>query len=136
MGQRETDKRRITLELSEELLQAIDAAKAQLGFRSRGPAVEQLLREVLDTQEGDDDSTDLEAEPQGAEPSDHGDPDSRAIVLIQSDLVSLQDQDSFSPQTKENDGFGVPRVAGGAVPPQAFSCQDSCGSRPVRCSAA
>lgn len=136
MGQRETDKRRITLELSEELLQAIDAAKAQLGFRSRGPAVEQLLREVLDTQDGDDDSTDHEAEAQGAEPSDHGDPDSRAIVLIQGDLVSLRDQNPFSADINESESFGIPRVAGGGVPPQAFSCPDSCDNRPVRCSAA
>jgi len=112
VGQRETDKRRITLELSEELLQAIDAAKAQLGFRSRGPAVEQLLREVLDTQDGDDDSTDHEAEAQGAEPSDHGDPDSRAIVLIQGELVSLRDQNPFSADTDESESFGIPQGGG------------------------
>ena len=94
MGQRETDKRRITLELSEELLKAIDAAKTQLGFRSRGPTVEQLLREVLETHDDEEDSLDAsiplhQAAPSGGESEDN---DSRAIVLIQSELVSLRDQ--------------------------------------------
>ncbi|MEY4431048.1 MAG: hypothetical protein RLZZ533_984 [Cyanobacteriota bacterium] len=109
MGQRETDKRRITLELSEELLKAIDAAKAQLGFRSRGPAVEQLLREVLEPQEEDDDNTDASIPLDRGDTSDSStdDSESRAIVLIQSELVSLRDQSRDSDEISEEDyGLG------------------------------
>lgn len=106
MGQRETDKRRITLELSEALLAAIDATKAQLGFRSRGPAVEQLLRAVLEP-----------SEEEGPGPADAGGcdgthqtrlevDDSRAIVLIQSDLVSLRDQSLVSNEASDSLLFG------------------------------
>jgi hypothetical protein len=97
VGQRETDKRRITLELSEELLTAIDAAKTQLGFRSRGPAVEQLLREVLDPQEEEERAGAADGDDHGGvhQPS-LGVDDSRAIVLIRGDLVSLRDQDPVS----------------------------------------
>ena len=96
MGQRETDKRRITLELSEELLAAIDAAKTQLGFRSRGPAVEQLLREVLEPQEEDSAASGEAADGGGVHQPSLDVDESRAIVLIRSDLVSLQDQDQVS----------------------------------------
>ena len=51
MSQRETDKRRISLELSEELLTWIDSLKGQLGLRSRGDLVERLLQEVRGDQE-------------------------------------------------------------------------------------
>lgn len=50
---------------------------------------------------------------------------SRCETRIHSHLIQKRMMDSASP-----------RVAGGAVPPLAFSCPDSCGSRPVRCSAA
>lgn len=103
MGQRETDKRRITLELSAELLKAIDAAKTQLGFRSRGPAVEQLLREVLAPHGEEDDFPEggmpLETGVAAPAPSDDG--ESRAIVLIQSGLVPKQDQNPVSSGTAE-----------------------------------
>ena len=54
MSQRETDKRRISLELSEELLEWIDGLKGQLGLRSRGATVERLLQEVRGSQDEDD----------------------------------------------------------------------------------
>ena len=144
MGQRETDKRRITLELSEELLKAIDAAKTQLGFRSRGPAVEQLLREVLETHDDEEDSLDAsipfhQAAPSGGESEDN---DSRAIVLIQSELVSLRDQGTVFDETPEQTfGFGsaAPRSrakAGiqlpGFVRQQAREVQRSLRAEPKR----
>ena len=63
MSQRETDKRRISLELSEELLEWIDGLKGQLGLRSRGATVERLLQEVRGSQDEDadeDDSSELQ----------------------------------------------------------------------------
>ena len=47
MGESGSDKRRITLELSEDLLRWIDGLKSQMGFRNRGLIVEQLLRELV-----------------------------------------------------------------------------------------
>ena len=47
MGESGSEKRRITLELSEELLDWIDGLKSQMGFRNRGLIVEQLLRELV-----------------------------------------------------------------------------------------
>lgn len=123
MGQRESDKRRITLELSEELLKAIDGVKAQLGFRGRGPAVEQLLRELLDPDEEEEPLQDVAIDGQGelttADREDSIDrtgsgpgfatprplDESRAIVLIQSELVSLRDRNRELLETRENNSF-------------------------------
>jgi hypothetical protein len=90
-----SDKRRITLELSEELLGLIDGMKSQMGFRSRGPMVEQLLREVLaetdEQQVSAETATDLDCQSE-AEPIGPGELDeSAAIILIGSSLVSLAD---------------------------------------------
>ncbi len=123
MGQRESDKRRITLELSEELLTAIDGVKAQLGFRGRGPAVEQLLRELLNPDEDEEQPQDVAVTTQGelttggsadavgraasatGTTTSHPLDESRAIVLIQSDLVSLRDTVPVSDETEESDLF-------------------------------
>ena len=40
-------KARVALELSHELLVAIDGLKSQLGMRSRGDVVERILHEVF-----------------------------------------------------------------------------------------
>ena len=123
MGQRESDKRRITLELSEELLTAIDGVKAQLGFRGRGPAVEQLLRELLNPDEDEEQPQDVAVTTQGelttggtadtvgraasaiGTATSHPLDESRAIVLIQSDLVSLRDAVPVSDETEESNLF-------------------------------
>ena len=123
MGQRESDKRRITLELSEELLTAIDGVKAQLGFRGRGPAVEQLLRELLNPDEDEEQPQDVAVTTQGelttggtadtvgraasaiGTATSHPLDESRAIVLIQSDLVSQRDTTQVSDETEESDLF-------------------------------
>ena len=111
MGQRESDKRRITLDLSEDLLEWIDGLKAQMGFRGRGRIVEQLLRELQD--QGDDDlncTAGVEGEQLDAfdasasripdAPSGQALDDSKAIVLITSDLVATRDP--FDDQDETN----------------------------------
>ena len=103
MGQRESDKRRITLDLSEDLLGWIDGLKAQLGLRSRGRIVEQLLRELQDQSDDDLPAGQIEdGQPASGLASgidDSRDPglistldESRAIVLIESSLVASRDQ--------------------------------------------
>ena len=54
MGESGSEKRRITLELSEDLLGWIDGLKSQMGFRNRGLIVEQLLRELVPELDDDD----------------------------------------------------------------------------------
>lgn len=97
MAESGSDKRRITLELSEELLGLIDGMKSRMGFRSRGPMVEQLLREVLTENEEPDASEELVADDQQSDSADRvgaGELDeSAAIVLIGSGLVSSGDQE-------------------------------------------
>ena len=77
MGESGSEKRRITLELSEDLLGWIDGLKSQMGFRNRGLIVEQLLRELVpdldDDEDGSlDDAAAILEDGQGAgEPDDH-----------------------------------------------------------------
>ncbi len=118
MSQRETDKRRISLELSEELLSWIDGLKGQLGLRSRGDLVERLLQEVRGDHganpEGEyaqarqevkgaaglgEDSLDS-SEPETEEPQTLLNEDV-SIVLVHSGLVSRPDQSRDSPETAE-----------------------------------
>ncbi|QVV68370.1 J domain-containing protein [Synechococcus sp. LA31] len=124
-----SDKRRITLELSEDLLSWIDSLKSQMGFRNRGLIVDQLLRELLPQQDDADSdpianesetatadegsayaSLDLAAERFSPDPGELD--ETRAIVLIGSTLVSLQDQDRDSDKTVKT-GLGSPVAAGG-----------------------
>lgn len=108
MAESGSDKRRITLELSEDLLSSIDGLKSQLGFRSRGPLVEQLLRELLPQQgsEGDD----VQDAPLGSEGEPRHEPaeaeldrgeldETSSIVLIGSALVSQRDQEPVQNET-------------------------------------
>jgi hypothetical protein len=57
VGESGSEKRRITLELSEDLLGWIDGLKSQMGFRNRGLIVEQLLRELVPDLDDDDDGS-------------------------------------------------------------------------------
>jgi len=90
-----SDKRRITLELSEDLLGWIDGLKSQMGFRNRGRIVEQLLRELFP--QDDDQETSEQAQANAPEREDRdlagsGELDeSAAIVLIGSSLVPMMD---------------------------------------------
>ncbi|NDD69788.1 MAG: J domain-containing protein [Synechococcaceae bacterium WB9_4xC_028] len=64
MGESGSDKRRITLELSADLLGWIDGLKSQMGFRNRGLIVEQLLRELVPDLDDDSDAVEeLASEP-------------------------------------------------------------------------
>ena len=155
MGQRESDKRRITLELSEDVLSWIGELKSQLGMRSRGAVLEYLLRTLrdqpddglddvcvddervddkrVDDDRGDHDHSDSAQEP-GADrdgvseqPATGSDPakeesacaeaessgldESAAIVLIHSDLVSLQDQVQDQNETPERKESAAPAAA-------------------------
>ena len=120
MAESGSDKRRITLELSEDLLSRIDGLKSQLGFRSRGPLVEQLLRELLpqqgsDGEEVDDDgAAGLEPAPRAESDEaelDRGELDeTSAIVLIGSALVSQRDQEQVPDETTETAGVVRPRA--------------------------
>lgn len=65
MAESGSDKRRITLELSGDLLRWIDGLKSQMGFRNRGLIVEQLLRELVPDL-GDDTDGSLETPVAGA----------------------------------------------------------------------
>ena len=115
MSQRETDKRRISLELSEELLEWIDGLKGQLGLRSRGATVERLLQEVRGSQDEDadeDDSSELQPhktpegegresleveEEQRPAPLD----EDLSIVLVHSGLVAQRDRSRVSSESSE-----------------------------------
>jgi len=65
VGESGSEKRRITLELSGDLLRWIDGLKSQMGFRNRGLIVEQLLRELVPDL-GDDSDGSLETPVTGA----------------------------------------------------------------------
>ena len=132
MGQRESDSRRVTLDLSKALIASIDQLKSEWGLRSRGQIVERLLCEVLGQDEADDEQepVDLAQEsPTSADlaatPTDPPAPplssaagelnETTAIVLIHSDLVSLSDQEPVSgengepsiPQRRDAPGSGI-----------------------------
>lgn len=125
MAESGSDKRRITLELSEELLTWIDGLKSQLGFRNRGAIVEQLLRELIPQQSTDDPtsdrSSDAETQPEGetagTDDLDDGELDeTSAIVLIGSALVSLRDAKQVQDETAATAGAASVRAAVAADP--------------------
>ena len=134
MSQRQTDKRRITLDLSEDLLTWLDSLKSQLGMRSRGAILEQLLREIQG--QGDDDEPDAN-EPEANEPDDDDadgaasapEPASElpaedvqvepagAIIPARAELVPRLDQGQVSDeQVKTSGAGGSPPAAGGPAP--------------------
>lgn len=124
MAESGSDKRRITLELSEELLTWIDGLKSQLGFRNRGAIVEQLLRELIPQQSAEEPSSDSgaseelqhERDPAGscelntADLSEGELDETSAIILIGSALVSQQDQSSVQGETNAKAVGGAPRA--------------------------
>ena len=132
MGESGSDKRRITLELSNDLLGWIDGLKSQMGFRNRGLIVEQLLRELVpdldEPSSPDDAASDPDARPPDAadeplrvdEEADRGDAamassrpgeldENTAIVLIGSSSVAVRDQSRVSSGASES---GAPASSG------------------------
>lgn len=108
MAESGSDKRRITLELSADLLAWLDELKPAMGFRSRGPLVEQLLRELQPQEADEPDCSDpiVPADNTGAtsmeQPERQGDLDDvTALVLVHGELVSLRDADGVSAATSE-----------------------------------
>ena len=104
MNPREPDKRRVSVDLSNELLNWLDSLKPELGLRNRGAIIERLLT-VLRPQTVDDedprdepaldafshaDDSESQGTPHPAERTGELD-ESTAIVLISSELVSLRD---------------------------------------------
>ena len=131
MSQRETDKRRISLELSEELLDWIDGLKGQLGLRSRGATVERLLQEVRGSQDEDADQDDSSQSqphktPEGEERDSleveeeqrHAPLDEDlSIVLVHSGLVARRDRSRASSESGEvlREGSPEPPAATGGI---------------------
>ena len=85
MGKDVAGKRRISLDLSDEMVRWLDGLKPEYGQRSRGALVEQLLS-VL--REAGDDDTEEGFDAIDTSTSNTADDDSAAIVLIHSELVS------------------------------------------------
>jgi hypothetical protein len=118
VGQRESETKRITLDLSKSMIDTIDQLKAEWGLRNRGQILERLLCEVLG-QEDADDEQELEhlaeespnASDQAASTATESAGELRtaaaelnettAIVLIHSDLVQELDQDGVSSESIE-----------------------------------
>jgi len=130
VSQRETDKRRISLELSEELLTWIDSLKGQLGLRSRGDLVERLLQEVRGEQDTEPESESqqetLEVQVSSATGADS--PESNeaeaeepqallnedvSLVLVHSGLVAQRDSQFVSPNRPETVNEPQAASAGG-----------------------
>ncbi|MCX5944851.1 MAG: J domain-containing protein [Cyanobacteria bacterium] len=89
-------RRRISLELSEELLAWIDGFKAEWGLRSRGDILERLLEQFAQGDDGDEED--------GAEPEPPGSlNETGAIVLINRDLVSSSDLNRVSDEIPKID---------------------------------
>lgn len=126
MAESGSDRRRITLELSADLLIWLDALKSQMGFRSRGPLVEQLLRELQPQEDGE--VVEQQGADRASEPSDQiesaelelaeeepaaGLDETSALVLVHGELVSLRDQDLDPAGTNaDRPGGGARRGAG------------------------
>ena len=130
MSQRETDKRRISLELSEELLTWIDSLKGQLGLRSRGDLVERLLQEVRGGQDTDTESESAQEQLEVRVSSTAGEESNEAeaeesqtplnedvsIVLVHSGLVAQQDSVHVSNNATETvDEPLAPSAGGGGI---------------------
>ncbi len=118
MGQRESETKRITLDLSKSMIDSIDQLKSEWGLRSRGQILERLLCEVLGQDDADDEQelVDLVQEPptsaeQAGAPATAPAAELRsaagalnettAIVLIHSSLVPRLDQERVSTETTE-----------------------------------
>ena len=107
MNPSESAKRRVSVDLSQELLDWLDGLKSQLGHRSRGAILEHLLGEL---RQQDNDEDELAVETDTASDDDGEDAndgvltldDSAAIVLIRSGLDQEQDQERVSPGTSES----------------------------------
>ena len=108
MNPSEPAKRRVSVDLSQELLDWLDGLKSQLGHRSRGAILEHLLGE-LRQQENDDEDLIVETEatsPGNGDGTGHGVlDDSTAIVLIRSERDPAGDSDRVADGTPATELF-------------------------------
>lgn len=106
MNPSESAKRRVSVDLSQDLLDWLDGLKSQLGHRSRGAILEHLLGELRQQGTEDDNGEEQDASLE----DDHGDApqglgaldDTTAIVLIRSPQDAVLDSDVVP---DENSGF-------------------------------
>ena len=101
-------RRRISLELSPELLAWIDGFKAEWGLRSRGDILERLLEDFVHGSPGEGEG-DSELEPTGSLN------ETGAIVLINRELVPFQDQEQDPADTAEINFGRSSRAQGGGI---------------------
>ena len=124
MNSSNSSKRRVSLDISEELLTWLDELKSQFGLRSRGAILEQVLREVR--HQGPEDDEDGDASPlvsdvEALESSGSASSGSRlldetlSLVLIRSSRVREGDQACIPDANRETSEVG-PLVRGGSSP--------------------
>ena len=119
-----SDKRRINLELSEELLNQLDGMKAQMGFRNRGLLVEQLLRELLLSDDKSDEASCSSDEAVGNHLEDP--PDLAAAPLDESSALVLISRALVASRVESPDSYDTAKtvVGGGSSDPTAKSKAD------------
>ena len=101
-------RRRISLELSQELLDWMDGFKAEWGLRSRGDILERLLEQIV---HGDANDEEGEADPEPAGSLN----ETGAIVLINREIVSQVDQEQDPGELPEIELERSGRVRGAGV---------------------
>ena len=113
MGESGSDKRRITLELSADLLSWIDGLKSQMGFRNRGLIVEQLLRELLPDPDEAEEPVDVGSAPVApSEPPQPTDP--RQAEAVASSIQASSDPGSVD-RLELDDNTAIVLIGTGAV---------------------
>ena len=118
MNSGDSARRRVSLELSEELLNWLDGLKPQFGLRNRGAILEHVLREVRSQGLDDDDDAENEDSDPACDQLDAGQgrhadatrlDETSAIVLISSGLVSTRDPEVDPAATSEPGLSGASR---------------------------
>ena len=126
----EPAKRRVSIDLSQEMLEWLDGLKAQLGHRSRGAILEHLLA-ALREQDVEDDEPDpgFNVSQQTSTLAEHEGPrvldDNVAIVLIRSEQDAVLDSECIQDETCESP---IGERSGAMVPRPSVTSQRS-GSR-------
>lgn len=99
MGQDEPGKRRISLDLSEDMVAWLDRLKPEYGLRSRGAIVEQLLAILRD---GPEDESNLEQEPTLSDRDNDQDLSSTSVTIAPADTRAGASDRSQGSRTLED----------------------------------
>ena len=99
MGQDEPGKRRISLDLSEDMVAWLDRLKPEYGLRSRGAIVEQLLAILRD---GPEDESNLEQEPTLSDRDNDQDLNSTSVTIAPADTRAGASDRSQGSRTLED----------------------------------